>query len=289
MRIALGLLVMALAGSGCATVPYHALDRAYGPGPVLAPGEPQVEQGRPVSVVDGLGQLFSIPSKLILWDRRVDNHRIGSNTVMVLRSYLDHNRLTNVKVRVNQYAPGPEFGRLVRNRAVGAGWRYTVGVLSWVVYAILPGRIIGGDHYNPFSHTINLYSDHPAIALHEGAHARDLTCRTYKGTYAVAGMLPLVPLYHESIATGDVMGYLQEAGNRDSEREAYRILYPAYGTYIGGEFARWNPAVGLVWTVAGAIPGHVVGRYRARQVRDPDGPVGPDPGEPLIDGETVDR
>jgi len=262
--VLVGIAVCGL-GSGCASVPYrYAGGRAYGPVPMLKAGEPQIVYGRPNSVVDGLGQLFSIPSKLILWNRRVDSHHVSRSTVDVLACYLATNGLTDVKVRINQYAPGDELMRLVRNRAVNPVWRYTGGIGVWLLYTILPGRVTGGDHYNPFSHTISIYSDHPSIVLHEGAHAKDFTGREYKGTYAAARLLPVVSLYHEAIATGDAVGYLRDRQDLETEKETYRILYPAYGTYVGGELGRFytGPASYLL-NAAFAVPGHIVGRIKA--------------------------
>ena len=72
--------------------------------------------------------------------------------------YLDANGLCNVKVRLNQYAPGGEWSRLVRNGEMPMAWRWTLGMLSVVFYTIIPERVFaglqGGDHYNPYTNTI---------------------------------------------------------------------------------------------------------------------------------------
>ena len=51
---------------------------------------------------------------------------------------MEFNNLTEVKVRLNQYAPIAEFKRLVKNKSVGAGWRYTIGIIVNLFYTILP-------------------------------------------------------------------------------------------------------------------------------------------------------
>jgi hypothetical protein len=182
--------------------------------------------------------------------------------------YLADNELNNVKVRVNEYAPGGEWSRLFRNKSVGAGWRYTLGVLSSVFYTIFPGRLFGGDNFNPFTDTINLYSDHNATALHEGGHAKDYAKRTYRGTYAVVRILPLVSLYQESLATGDAIGYIRDKQWTDKERAAYKVLYPAFGTYIGGEVATFCDGPDYWYTIGAAIPCHIIGRIKAYRVKD---------------------
>lgn len=211
-----------------------------------------------------MGWLLGIPSKIILLNPYVDNHFISPNTVRALQEYLVRNDLTNVKVRVNQYAPLREWSRLFRNKSVGWGWRYTFGTLSLLVYTVLPGRLFGGDNYNPYTNTLNLYSDHPAIALHEGGHAKDFAPRKYKGTYAFFYMLPFFALYPEARATSDVLSYLHEQPSVTDEAAAYRILYPAYATYVGGEMTQHVQPVSSVYWGA-LIAGHLLGQWKGYQ------------------------
>lgn len=259
---------LCVAVAGCATVPYrYGIERDGVPPPVrkLREGEPQIERGQPNTLIDGVGWIVGIPGKILLLDIRVNNHSIRPQTEEVLRAYLDKNGLTQVKVRVNQYAPLGEWHRLQANKNVGWGWRYTFGMVSWLLYTVLPGRIFGGDNYNPYTDTINLYSDVPAIALHEAGHAKDFARRKWKGLYAAAYMIPGVSLYHEAQATGDVMGYLRVDGTAQEEKEGYHVLYPAYATYLGGGLAQYVLPLPAVYY--GAIAGgHVVGRVRGAGV-----------------------
>jgi hypothetical protein len=271
--VLLSLTLLGVAAvSGCASVPYE-----YGHGIEVAetlklrPGEEQVERGRPMGFLDWVGHhIISLPSKLILWNWDVDRHSISPETEAALRRYLAENELGNVKIRLNEYSPGDEFRRLFHNKAVGGFWRYTIGVLSVVFYTVLPGRLLGGDNYNPFTNTLNLYSDHPAIALHEAGHAKDFAETKWKGTYATLRILPIVPLVQEGAATGDAIGYYKDKDDREGEKDAYKILYPAFGTYIGGEVAPfYTGRFGYLLSAAFAIPGHIVGRIKAAHVDDP--------------------
>lgn len=265
--------------SGCASVPYHYAQGVEGPDTLrLRSSETQVERGRPVALVDGLGHyLFSLPSKLILWNWSVDNHQISGETEQALRDYLEANDLHAVKVRLNEYAPGGEWSRLVRNHAVNGFWRYTVGAVTVVVYTILPGRLLGGDNYNPFTNTLNLYSDNPSIALHEAGHVRDFAQREWKGAYGAVRLLPLVPLYQEAVASNEVMSYDRDRRDLEGEKEASKILYPAYSTYVAGEGLNlWSWFGGpisygtsLAIKLAVAIPAHVAGRIRAANLEEP--------------------
>lgn len=280
LRHAVGLLVLScLTAAGDA----HASDwlrpreidatRAnVAPELVEATRDAPIERGIRRPVLDGVGWVFGIPSKIILWDRRVENHDVSRRTEDSLRRYLEDNGLDHVKVRINQYAPIDDWRRLRANKTVGWGYRYTLGALSVAGEAIFPGRLFGGDHYNPFTGTIHLYSDVPAIALHEGGHAKDFTRRRLPGTYALVTALPFGSLWPEAIATGDALAYLEEHDDRELQREAYRILFPAYGTYIGGSVGEVVPPVALPVYAGAVVAGHVVGRTRAGLLPDaPDG------------------
>lgn len=225
-----------------------------------------IERGEPRPVIDTVGWVVGIPSKLLLWDRRIDNHRIGVETESTIAEYLQDNQLGHVKVRLNQYRPWDDMKRLTKNRSMAWPWRYSIGTLSVLGETVLPGRIFGGDHFNPYTQTIHLYSDVPAIALHEGAHAKDFSRRDYPGTYAAIYGLPIVPLYHEAIATRDTIAYAQKTENQNLEREAYRVLYPAYGTYVGGALGTVLPMVSLPAYYGSVVIGHATGRWQATQV-----------------------
>lgn len=243
--------------------------RNIAPELVEATREDQIERGKPRPVIDGIGWFFGIPGKLILWDKRVDNHNVSSATEDALEKYLADNDLQHVKVRINQYNPLDDWKRLTKNRTVGWPYRYTFGALSVAGEALFPGRLFGGDRYNPWTATIHLYSDVPSIALHEGAHAKDFTRRDLPGTYGLVTALPFVDLWPEAIATGDAIAYVEKQGEPELEKEAYRILYPAYGTYLGGSVADALVAPIALPVYAGTIvAGHVTGRIKANGVSE---------------------
>jgi len=267
------LLPMALGMAlGCARVPYvPGRNIETGDMSRLPPGEPQIERGRPAPFADELASwTLGLPSKIILWNTRVDNHDISPATEAKLRQYLADNDLRSVKVRLNQYAVGDEWRRLFSSRSMHGFWRYTLGVLSVASYTAFPGRAFGGDNYNPYTNTINLYSDHKGVALHEAGHAKDFAGRHHKGAYSAIRLLPLVALYQEGIATGDAIGYDRDKGLSHDEKADYKILYPAYCTYIAGEGLRWVQVEAWVQyaiQIVACVPGHVVGRIKAATVR----------------------
>lgn len=234
--------------------------------PELYDTQPQIQSGERRPVLDAIGWTIGIPSKLLLWNRRVDNHNISLETQAAIAEYLDANELHSVRVRLNQYRPGEDWRRLVKNKSVGAPWRYTLGAISVLGETVLPGRIIGGDHYNPFTNTVHIYSDIPAIALHEAAHAKDFARRKWKGSYAFAYLIPTVPLYHESVASSDVIAYLESHGSQRQRADAARVLYPAYGTYIGSAAGNFLPKYGNPIYYGSVLAGHAAGRWEASRI-----------------------
>ena len=276
------LLGAVCATTGCASLPYRYGRAAdYRNLTPLQPGEPQIVRGKPNKFLDASGWIWpdSLLSKLLLWNVNVDRHYISQETEDALRAYLRANELTDVKIRLNSYDVGGELKRTVRNRGVGPGWRFTLGMYTWLAYTIMPGRFFGGDNYNPYSNTVSLYSDIPAVALHEAGHAKDFARRTYKGTYAFAYEIPFFDLYPEALATRDALGYLRATGTREEQQRGYNILYPAYGTYLGGNVGQW---VEYPWdylaTLVGVIPGHIVGRIRSATLPEGETGAAPAPG-----------
>lgn len=238
---------------------------------VAATRESPIERGARRPVVDGVGWVIGIPSRIMLWDRRVDNHDVSVETEEAIRRYLEDNGLEHVKLAINLYDPLGDWRRLRANTTVGWGYRSTLGVLSVAGEAILPGRLIGGDHYNPFTGTIYLYSDVPAIALQKGGHAKDVARRNHPGTYALFAALPITGLWPEAIATGDALAYAEQRERQDLEREGYRVLFPDYGTHVGGSLKRFVAPVALPVYAGAVVAGHAVGRVQARLVPDADG------------------
>ena len=266
---------------GCAAPPYqYATGTENSLTMKLRPGEPQVVRGEPNAFVDGIGHyFFSLFSKLLLLSWSMNNHDISDETVDTLETYLQANGLCDVKVRINQYSPGAEWQRLFKNREMPGFWRYTFGLLSVAFYTIFPERVFagfpligGGDHYNPYTNTISIYSNLDAVALHEGGHAKDFGLkenRHWKGGYAALRIIPGVPLWQELVASNDAMTWMADREDSAVEKSGYRKLYPAYGTYVGGEagnaVALFTPWVWLVYAVQlGVVAlGHIIGQTAA--------------------------
>ena len=268
-RIASVILTTTLVG--CATtVPY------VGEGP-----HPQIERGAPVPPIDVIGNVLALPMKLLLFSWKFDLHYVSPQTEEKLATYLDAQELPALKAarfQLNEYRPGEDLSRLVHNHYVAWPYRVLIGVpVTLFADVLLPGRLFPwGDYYNPYTNTVHLFSDHPAIALHEAGHAHDFASRRFKGTYSALRLIPFVDLYQEYKATQEAIRYLKAVHDQPTELSAYKILYPAYGTYVGSYFF---PPIG---TLGGALLGHAAGRstaaltaYEARRHQDTSTSVPP--------------
>lgn len=223
---------------------------------------PQFERGQPFPPLDFLGDLLSKPFQLLFWTRKYGNHNISSETETAVAHFLDRYELKDVKVRINQWAPHQEIGRLIANRHIA--WPYKIFLFPSTLIVSLLGRPFSGllisDYYDPGSNSIHIFSDEIAIALHEAGHAKDFADQKWKGTYALVRALPGVNLVQENLATDEALYYLEETGNYHELLRAYKILYPAYATYIASYISA-SPAA-----LVGAVSmGHIIGRAKAKE------------------------
>lgn len=249
------VLVLVIALVGCSTTP----PPYVGQGP-----HPQITRGQPIAPIDGLGNFFGVLSKIILWNRKVANHDISTETEKYLVNYIDlpESVTDGTHYSLNEYNPGMAFSRLVKNKKVKWPYRILIGFpVTLIVDVLIPGRLfaglINGDMYNPYTDIVSIYSDHPSIALHEAGHTHDINKRRYKGTYAFIRIIPFVDLFQEYKASEQAFDYLIDTQDHPQEIAAYKILYPAYGTYVGAYVP--FPGAGL----AGALAGHLIGRAEA--------------------------
>lgn len=213
-------------------------------------------------VLDALGNLLSLPKKLILLNSKVDSHSVSEKTEASLKKFLAAHpeAAKDVKVRINQWTPFGELKRLTQNKRVEWYFRVFPGI-PVTLWSSLTGRVLGGDHYNPYTNTIHLFSDDSAIALHEAGHAVDFSQNPSPGLYAVGRVLVPIELSQEQTASDLAIQHLKEQKDREGELHAYSTLYPAFGTYGGGQ-------AGLPYgSYIGAGAGHILGFWQRRERR----------------------
>ena len=263
-------------GSGCASLPYQ-----YGESrsTSLQRNQPQtvvIEYGQPNETLDRIGWFVGLPKRILPMNSKIDNHHVSPETIDRVKDYLERNDLADVAVTVNQYDPKGQWRRLRENRLVAPGWRYTVGVLSVAGYTLRPGRIFGGDTYNPYTNSLCINSDVSAVILREAAIAKDIHHRDMPGTYAFVSDLPVISLWRHSHAIGDVTGYAQEQEDWIVEKQVYHVLYPQFGvqtTSMAGMFypVWWAmPLFGLPGAMAGHVSGRMIAARREAEIRKAD-------------------
>lgn len=249
-----------------------------GPVTLGGPGiEIAVEHGEPRPFLDGVGWVIGVPNKLLLLDPRADNHDVSQETVAETTEFLSAKGVDGVMVRVNQYDPIGEWRRLAENDRVGLPWRATVGAIYTLGYSILPGRLVGGDWYNPFTDTVHVYSDVPALAMEQAAQAYDSHEKSHPGLYSAMRLLPLVGIVHEARSKEIVFDHLDETGGPEEQAEARRVLHPQLGKEVGGQAAMFVPQGEALLSIGGAAVGHVIGRYQANQIESETPLYGPEP------------
>jgi hypothetical protein len=257
---------------GCASAPeiYHPTEQLYARDQIeLADASPQIERGRSILLLDGLNHyVLSLPAKLLLLNWRIQDHQLSERNTRILERYLALNQLHSVKVRHNQWAPVDEWRRIWSNDQVGIGYRATLGMITWLRYTLFPDRVFGGlpipfvgggDHFNPFSNSVNVFSSDLGVLLHEGGHAKDYVRHRAKGTtFVLLRLLPGIDLFQEAVASQDAIQFLYCIGEDQEELRAYATLIPAYSTYVAGYFSG-----GLAVTLPIVGAGHIVGRGQA--------------------------
>jgi hypothetical protein len=230
-----------------------------------ASDSPQIEVGKDRPVVDGIGWVVGIPNKIILWNHKVDNHNVSPETREKIDQHLSYYGLHDTKVRINQYDPAGEWQRLRDNQHMHPGWKYTMGSLHTLGYTIFPGRIFGNDQYNPYTNTVNIYSDVPSIGMTETAYAYDVQTRNNPGLYSFSQDIPLLDMWHHDLSTDRTITHLEKYGTAEELKEAYHVLYPRYGVNLGGGVGSYVGASGI-FELGGALAGHAYGRYESSQV-----------------------
>lgn len=227
---------------------------------------PRISRGRPSPFVDTFGNVLALPNKLLFLTADFESHAIGPEVERDVEAFLDRHELYDVQVRLNEYDPIGELVRLFANGRVNILLRLLIGLPVWLAYTLNIGRVFGGDHYNAFSNSVNLYSNHRSIALHEVGHALDFRNQRWPGLHALWRFVPGVALHQEYVASAHAIAFLRERGDHDEEVRAYRVLFPAYSTYVFGTLVDLFPSAASRWMLFPCIGlGHVVGNWFAQQ------------------------
>lgn len=261
MLFCLAVVAPSICLSGCSTFnAYEQVDPQFAR---YSHGRVQIQRGHPRPAIDALGRVLAIPNRIALGDSLVDNHNVSPQTEMQITNYLEQNGLSTVLVRSNQYAPLSEYKRMVTNTKIRPIWKATFGNYNLLKYTLLPGRLLGGDWYNPYSDSLHVYSDTPVVAISRAAYAQDINTRVNPGAYAAIKDVPLAGLGHETTATKLALRYYE---NQTPEQyEAARdLLYPSLGASYGGQLASFVPYGDVVGRLVGGGLGRLTNKVQRR-------------------------
>ena len=156
--LGLSLCCLVLSSVGCST--FNALEKheIIYDSPVTQVQPVQIQRGRPRPIIDAAGKFFGLPNRIAIGKSGIDSHSVSHATEMKITNYLEQNNLNSVLIRSNQYAPLDEFKRTLANDRIRPIWKSTFGTYNLLKYTLLPGRIVGGDWYNPYSNSLHVYS-----------------------------------------------------------------------------------------------------------------------------------
>lgn len=210
--------------------------------------------------------MLALPNKILFLAPDFESHVISSEVEAQIERFADRHALYDVQIRLNEYDPLGELWRLITNHRVNFLLRLVFGPFIWLGYLLNIGRLFGGDHFNAFSNTVNLYSNHVSVALHELGHALDFKHQRMPGLYALLRMVPGISLYQEYLASSHAIAWFRETGQLDEEVRAYRVLFPAYSTYVFGTLVDLFPSAATKWMLFPCIGvGHLIGNHYASQ------------------------
>ena len=223
----------------------------------------EIQRGQPRPIIDASGRLLGLPSRIAVGDARVDNHNVSPETEMEIKNYLEQNQLNSVLVRSNQYAPLDEPKRMISNKKIRPIWKSTFGSYNLLKYTLLPGRLTGGDWYNPYTESLHVYSDSPAVVISRATYAQDIRSRVNPGAYAAIKDVPLAGLGHETTATKLALDWY-ETHSPESYESAREVLYPNLGASYGGQLASFIPYGEVVGKIIGGGVGRLANKVKTR-------------------------
>lgn len=306
---ACGAVALGLSGLvGCAS-PNYTYGRFHNPPPVGPAPASVVEHGEPHATLDRMTRVVESPSRLIPVGSKRPPRGLSPETADKLTAYLGKNDLADVPIYVNHYDPAGQWRRLRDNTEMSWCWKYSAGAGSVIAYTLAPGRVFGINRYNPYTNSLYVNSDQPIPLLHEAAVAKTVRSQRFPGAYAVLTSLPGLALVRQVRAANDVLSYTRAEKDWETERQAYRVLYPRVGTEgtalamplasFVSVMAWWaRPILGLGCKALGGWVGGYVGdtvaSRRAAEVHDtppaaadasPAEATPPDPDSPPRRGE----
>ena len=174
-------------------------------------GSNTLEYGFDNLVSRGISYIGNLPSKLILLSKDVGNYP-RENTQNYISKYVADEKLENVTVRIGHNKVLKDTARLFKDeklKDISLIGRIFLGIPA-TLFGGLHSKLTRGDYYNPFTKTAVIYSDVPAIALHELGHAKDYQNKGVPTLYSLFRLTGIGALYQEAKASIIAHKYIKE-------------------------------------------------------------------------------
>lgn len=216
-----------------------------------------VTRGKENKIVDAARSFFSLPAKLLMWNRSVGSGELHEDAEMATKLALVDGDAAGTHISINEYNPNIIWQRTFMNDKTSLLTKLTFGAMTALIYTVVPGRLLYGlgDHYNPFADTVVLYSDNMDVALHEAGHAIDFSEKQKNhigpGLYTLGRYFFPIQLYQEAVATGKAFEFTAEHGASEDLKSSYALLFPAFGTYLAGSIFAANAMIDAGKKMAG--------------------------------------
>lgn len=275
--LTLTVLLGSLLSVGCVSDQYR-----YGVANLQATPFPTVSNRMAVGgdhpFVDRVESVVQSPRRLVrrIAGRRirtdVENRILRRQAASLSQSYLSANSLSDVYIDVRRYEPGEQWDRIRKNDRMAPLWKYTGGALAWLNYTLIPRRALQSDRYDVFANTLSINSSRPTSALYQAARAKEFRQHKYLGTYAILQRAPLVPLYHHTRTSSDVLSYARATGqSEDMLEQLYPTTYSRLAAATVSEALFFSPlpddtpfVVEPVTRIIGRAVGGTIGRIALR-------------------------
>ena len=177
-------------------------------------------------VMDGIRDALDWPYRVIAHKPRPSSYSPTEAQQETIQRYLAENDLEDVQVEFHYYSPRHRWKRLRENQGVAPGWKYSFGLLSLAGYTVFPGRVFASTAYDPYSNCLQVNNNRAYESLEEAAEAKVAHRQKYPGTFfSVVGSIPVVNIYPQLLASGDIVEYARHRRDWPLEKKAIEGYY----------------------------------------------------------------
>ncbi len=162
--------------------------------------------GKDPKLVRMIGWVGSMPAKLILINTHVGTSVGNLTAASVYLQLKTDPKLTDMTIRLNHINPWEDAVSMFTRPEIAAKYPFLMRLLNFAedFFGEIGLAFVRGDAYGSGANVAVLYSDVPAVALHELGHAKDYANKKNKWTrsiYELATLIPGMQLWKEAYAS----------------------------------------------------------------------------------------